>query len=60
MAAGEVALYTDEGDHIYFKRKQTLEIQTRILHIKATEKVQIESPLLEVTGDVVDQVGQGG
>lgn len=55
-----MALYTDEGDHIYFRRGNSIEIQTRTLHINATDKVRINSPLLEVSGDVVDQASQDG
>ncbi|HOX23820.1 MAG TPA: hypothetical protein PLL10_10165, partial [Elusimicrobiales bacterium] len=40
---GEVALYTDEGDHIHFKRG-------KIIEIKAQTKLTIDSPLTELTG----------
>ena len=55
LAPGEVALYTDEGDHIYFRRDKTLAIQTRQLNIQATDKVRIQTPQLEVTGDILDK-----
>ena len=59
LAPGEVALYTDEGDKIHFKRGGTIRIE-------AATKVIIDSPLvkvlgdLEVTGDITDRLGTGG
>jgi len=49
---GEVALYTDEGDHIYFKRGRILEIETETLLVKAGTKVRLETPLVETTGEI--------
>jgi phage gp45-like len=47
LEPGEVALYTDEGDHILLKRGREIEIV-------AGTKVRIEAPLVEVAGgDVV-------
>lgn len=47
LAAGEVALYTDEGDKIHLQRGGTIEIV-------AGTKVSVFSPLVEVSaGDVV-------
>ena len=54
LAPGEVALYTDEGDKIVFKRGREIEIT-------AGTQVTIAAPLtvvvgnLEVTGDVTDR-----
>ncbi len=50
--SGEVALYTDEGDHIYFKRGRILEIETEMLLVKASTKVRLETPLVETTGNL--------
>lgn len=55
LEGGEVALYTDEGDYIHLKRDNNIEVQTDVLTIKATTKVRIESPLVETTGDIIDQ-----
>ncbi len=55
LAAGEVALYTDEGDSIVLKRSNTIEITTQTLTVKASTKVRMETPQLEVTGDIKDQ-----
>ncbi|NKB37849.1 MAG: phage baseplate assembly protein V [Gammaproteobacteria bacterium] len=45
MEKGEVALYSDEGDYIHFKRNNEI-------HIGASTKLRIDSPLVEFTGDV--------
>lgn len=51
-AQGEVALYTDEDDHIYLKRGRVIEIKTQTLLIKAGVKVRMETPLVETTGKI--------
>jgi phage baseplate assembly protein V len=45
LAEGEVAIFTDEGDRVHLKRGG-------VIHVKAATKVQVESPLEEVTGDL--------
>lgn len=45
LAEGEVALYTDEGDYVLFKRG-------RIVEIKAGTEVKVDAPLATVTGDL--------
>jgi len=63
---GEVALYTDEGDKIHFKRGHIIDIETQNLTITATRQVTITSPLVAVSGnvtaggDVSDQTGGSG
>lgn len=52
LERGEVALYTDEGDKIHLKRNRTVEIETKNMVIKATEKIRFETPIVEVTGDI--------
>jgi phage baseplate assembly protein V len=49
-AQGEVAIYTDEGDHVYLKRGRVVEIETQTLLVKASTKVRLETPLVETTG----------
>ena len=49
LAEGEVAMYTDEGDVIHFKRGN-------IIEIKAVTKVIIDSPTAEFTGTVTAEV----
>ncbi len=46
LAPGEVAMHTDEGDSIVMKRGGTIEVN-------ASTKVQVNSPLVETTGDVI-------
>lgn len=49
LAEGEVALYDDQGQSVHLR-------QGGIIHIKALTKVTIDTPLLEVTGDITDGV----
>ena len=53
LAAGEVALYTDEGDKIVLKRGNVIEIT-------AGTKVRMVTPLLEVTGEIKDRCDADG
>lgn len=59
LEEGEVALYTDEGDRIHFRRNGEIEV------IAAT-RVRINAPLvriegdLEVTGEVLDRCESDG
>lgn len=48
---GEVALYSDEGDHVHLKRGRVIEVETETLLVKATKKVRFETPLIEATGE---------
>lgn len=59
LTAGEVAIYTDEGDSITLKRGNKIEIQTKNLEanmetctLNASEKITLNSPLVEATKDV--------
>jgi phage baseplate assembly protein V len=60
LAAGEVALYTDEGDVIHFKRGRTIEVTagTKVkvtaptVEVVASSKVTITSPLTEMSQNV--------
>jgi phage baseplate assembly protein V len=55
LQEGEVALYTDEGDSIVFKRG-------RIIEVTAGTKVVFNTPLVEMTGElhvVGDVIGEG-
>lgn len=62
LKSGEVALYTDEGDFIHFKRGRIIDIETVTLNIKATESVNFDTPLITSTGrieSVGDQIASG-
>ena len=49
LQPGEVALYTDEGDKIHFKRGRIIDISTHTLNLTATESINIDSPTLNFT-----------
>jgi phage baseplate assembly protein V len=50
LKEGEVALYTDEGDKIHFKRGRQLLIETQQLQINASGGVNINSSFLQHNG----------
>jgi len=52
MAEGEVAMYTDEGDYIHFKRGGNIDI-------KAAAKVKVESSAVELGETAVEAVIKG-
>lgn len=59
LKAGEVAIYTDEGDSITLKRGNTIEAQTKnwiinseTCSLNATQKITLNSPLVEATKDM--------
>jgi phage baseplate assembly protein V len=60
MQAGEVAIYTDEGDYILLKRGRTIEIETANQVVKASESARFETPTLEVTGEIIDRCDTTG
>jgi len=53
LQSGEVAIYTDEGDKIHLKRNNTIEVLTHNLNITATVKVQMTTPELNVSGNII-------
>jgi phage baseplate assembly protein V len=57
-APGEVALYTDEGDKLHFKRGRVIEIETLTLKVKAQTAVNFDTPLITTTGKIVSQGDQ--
>lgn len=62
LEAGEVALYTDEGDKIHFKRGRIIDIDTQTLNIRAGVAVNFETPQITQTGRILsdgDQVAGG-
>lgn len=58
MQPGEVAIYTDEGDRIHFKRGRIIDIETGTLNIKASGSVNFETPTITQTGQIVSQGDQ--
>jgi len=62
LQSGEVAIYTDEGDKIHFKRGRIIDIETATLNIKATTAVNFDTPVINQTGQIVstgDQIAGG-
>ncbi|WP_339483179.1 phage baseplate assembly protein V [Pseudomonas sivasensis] len=62
LESGEVAMYTDEGDKLHFKRGRVIEIETMTLKVKAETAVEFDTPLIRTTGKIVsagDQVAAG-
>ena len=58
IETGEVALYTDEGDVLHFKRDRVIEIETMTLKIKAGTAVEFDTPLIHTTGRIVSDGDQ--
>ena len=52
LAEGEVALYTDEGDKIHFKRGGTIEV------VSAT-KLDVNTPLVELGNGTLEKILNG-
>lgn len=53
IEAGEVSLYTDEGDYVHLKRGNLVEVKTETFRVVAGTKVTFDTPLVETTGAVV-------
>lgn len=61
LNAGENALYDAFGQYLYFKNDGSIEVKTGgTLTIKSATKVRMETPVLEVTGDIIDNVDGDG
>jgi len=57
LESGEVCIYTDEGDNITLKRGKITEINTAQLIVNATDRVTMNTPLLEVPdGEISDKI----
>ena len=57
LANGEVAIYTDEGDNIILKRGNNIEVNTKTFKVNASEKIELNSPIVEASGTVSDRSG---
>ncbi len=51
MEAGEVALYTDEGDFVHLRRGRTIECATGTAIVTADVRCQVNSPEINLSGD---------
>lgn len=56
LADGEVAIFTDEGDKIHFKRGNKIEILTGELTVNASTKVIVNAPQVDVNSDVANVI----
>lgn len=52
LEEGEHALYSDEGDYIWFKRNRIIELLTTEALFKASSKFTFETPLVDCTDTV--------
>lgn len=62
LKSGEVALYTDEGDYLHFKRDRVIEVSTLTLKVKAETAVEFDTPVIRTTGRIEsagDQIAAG-
>lgn len=62
LQSGEVALHTDEGDVMHFKRGRVIEVQTATFKVKAETAVEFETPVIRTTGRIEsdgDQIAAG-
>lgn len=62
LESGEVALYTDEGDCLHFKRGRVIEVNTLTLKVKAETAVEFDTPVIRTTGRIEsagDQIAAG-
>ncbi|SAF46733.1 phage baseplate assembly protein V [Enterobacter kobei] len=51
LQAGEVAIYTDEGDSLIFKRGNVTELTTKVFNVNATDSVNIKTQNYNVIAD---------
>lgn len=56
LAAGEVAIYTDEGDKIHFKRGRKIEVSTLELTVNADTKVTVNTATATVNADTKAEI----
>lgn len=49
VASGEACIYSQWGDKVHLKRER-IEVETKTLHIKASEQVVFETPALSMQG----------
>lgn len=54
LESGEVALYTDEGDHVILKRGRLIEVTTETFRVNAGAAIEFNAPT--ITGNASDAV----
>lgn len=55
LKPGEVAVYSRWGDYILLKESGGIELFAATFTVKASEKMRVETPEFEVTGDITDR-----
>ncbi|MFV3383125.1 phage baseplate assembly protein V [Pseudomonas sp. NY15354] len=49
LKSGEVAIYTDEGDYVHFKRERRIEVKTLTLKVDAADAVEFATKAFSVS-----------
>jgi phage baseplate assembly protein V len=49
VASGEACLYSQWGDKVHV-RQERIDVETKVLHLKASERVEFETPSLTMAG----------
>ena len=57
LKAGEVAIYSDEGDKVILRRGRNIHVETVTLTVEASKQATFDTPLLKCTGDIEDRTG---
>lgn len=52
LKPGETCIYSEWGDKIHFKENNVVDFKTKELNIKCAEKVNIDSPIVSISGDI--------
>lgn len=61
LSGGETCIYNANGDYVHLKADGAIEVSAaQTITLKAAQKVRIESPILEVTGQIIDNCDTGG
>lgn len=58
MQAGETAIYNEtDGHFIHLKNGKVIRMEAQVIELVASQKVVVDSPLLDASGEVKDAVG---
>ena len=61
LGGGETCVYNANGDYVHFKAAGEIEVSSKQnITLKAPEKVRVETPLMEVTGQIIDNCDTSG
>lgn len=56
LTAGEVAIYTDEGDSLILKRGNIMELQTKIFNVTATDSMNVTTKNFTITAGALASI----